>query len=114
MTPRWPTRPWAAVSRNGRGVRALGRKITDGLEPDRTYLLALPVEEALRRRADRAGPDRIERSNMAFHDRVHAAFDRLAAEEPERIVRLDGADGVDELAETIWSDVQSLLASRRA
>ena len=119
----------------GRGIAepdwilSLNARVAGGLRPDRTWLLSLPPQEALRRRAQRstplfddlpvppeqalrAEPDRMEQSGEAFYNRVAEAFDELAATEPDRIVRLDGTLSEDELAERIWRDVRDLLAQR--
>ncbi len=107
-------------------ISSLNARVTGGLRPDRTWLLSLPPEEALRRRAQRflpllpsesvppeqalrTEPDRMEQSGQAFYDRVAQAFDDLAAAEPDRIVRLDGALSEDELADAIWRDTEDLL-----
>ena len=110
-------------------ISSLNEWVTGRLRPDRTWLLSIPPEEALRRRAQRsqplledpsvppeqalrAGPDRMEQSGQAFYERVATAFDELAASEPDRIVRLDGTLSEEELAERIWHDVRDLLAQR--
>lgn len=110
-------------------ILSLNARVTGGLRPDRTWLLSLPPEEALRRRAQRSTPlfgdmpvppeqalrtepDRMEQSGQAFYDRVAEAFEELAAAEPDRIVRLDGTLSEDDLAERIWHDVRNLLAGR--
>ncbi len=119
----------------GRGIAALdwisslNARVADGLRPDRTWLLALPPDEAVRRRAQRSGPlfedsedlavlpegalrpapDRMEQAGQAFYDRVAQAFDDLAAAEPDRIVRLNGSMHEDDLAGIIWRDIQDLL-----
>ena len=110
-------------------ISDLNRRVTGGLQPHRTWLLALSSEEALRRRAQRsaplfedvsvsperplrAAPDRMEQAGQAFYDRVAHAFDALAEAEPDRIRRLDGSRNEEALAEMIWRDVQGLLAKR--
>ena len=110
-------------------ISDLNRRVTGGLRPHRTWLLALSSEEALRRRAQRsaplfedvsvsperplrAAPDRMEQAGQAFYDRVAHAFDALAEAEPDRIRRLDGSMNEEALAESIWRDVQDLLAKR--
>lgn len=121
----------------GRGVAdpdwisSLNERVAGGLRPDRTWLLSLSPEEALRRRAQRSQPlfedssvqpeqalrtepDRMEQSGQAFYDRVAKAFDELAAAEPDRIMRLDGALSEDDLADRIWRDVRDLLAQRES
>ena len=119
----------------GRGIAdpdwilSLNARVASGLRPDRTWLLSLSPEEAMRRRAQRSKPlfedlsvrpeqasrsepDRMEQSGEVFYDRVAKAFDELAAAEPDRIVRLDGTLSEDDLADTIWRGTRDLLAER--
>ena len=110
-------------------ISSLNERVTGGFRPDRTWLLSLPAEEAMRRRARRSQPlledpsvppeqalrtepDRMEQSGQAFYDRVAKAFDELAAAEPDRIVRLDGTLSEDDLADTIWRGTRDLLPER--
>jgi dTMP kinase len=71
-------------------VRAVNAFATDGLTPDRTLLLNLSpaIGRARSRRRD-AVPDRLEREDDAFFERIAAAYGRLAATEPERIRTVD-------------------------
>ncbi len=91
-------------------LRGFNRRVTGGLEPDRTYLIGISPEEAFQRRSKRSEADRMELGDAAFFERVIAAYERLAQEEPHRIARLDGARAIDDLAASIWDDVQALLA----
>lgn len=65
-------------------VRAANRLATSGLVPDLTILLDLPTAEGMTRAAARAGPDRIEGSGDAFHQRVSAAFSLFARDDWQR------------------------------
>jgi dTMP kinase len=67
-------------------VRELNRFATGGLAPDRTLLLRIAPELAVRRMS---GEDRIEREQLAFWEACARAYDELAAAEPERWVVLD-------------------------
>jgi len=62
---------------------------TDGLRPDLTVLLDVPVEIGLGRK----GSDEQQRFeagfDLAYHQRVRDGFRRLAAAEPERFVSVD-------------------------
>jgi dTMP kinase len=93
-----------AYQGGGRGlgvdaVRDLNVAVVDGLLPDLTILLLVDPAAALGRVSD--APDRIEREDPGFHARVDVAYRELAAREPERFVVVDGALGVDELAEEV-------------
>jgi dTMP kinase len=75
-----------AYQGDGRGLaegdlRAANRMATNGLVPNHTLLLTLPPEEGLARAGTRGGHDRIERAELAFHERVAKAFDRFATAE---------------------------------
>jgi dTMP kinase len=90
-------------------LRALDRSATDGLAPDLTVLLDLPVEIGLGRKE----PDDVTRfeaeHDVAFHRRVRDGFLRLAAESPERFVVIDATLGVDEVGEAIAAAVARLF-----
>ena len=51
---------------------------TQGLKPDLTMLMMLPVEDGLSRAIQRGERDRMERAELAFHERVAHAFDTFA------------------------------------
>jgi dTMP kinase len=88
-------------------VRELNLMVTDGLLPDRTFLVLLDPDEARRRGA--GDPDRIEREGEAFWRRADEGFRALAVEFPERIVPLDGSAGPDEIAAEVREHVRPLL-----
>jgi dTMP kinase len=71
-------------------IRALNAFATGGLRPDRTLLLRIEPEAGLARIASRTA-DRLERSDVAFFASVAAAYDELAAAEPERIAVIDAS-----------------------
>jgi dTMP kinase len=73
-------------------VRALNRFATGGLAPDRTLLLRIDARAGLARAGERAeAADRLEREELAFFDAIGAAYDELAAAEPERFAVIDAA-----------------------
>jgi dTMP kinase len=71
-------------------VREVNRFGTGGLRPDRTLLLRVEPPVGRARQAGRGAPDRLERSPQEFFAAVAEAYDRLAADEPERVRTLDG------------------------
>jgi dTMP kinase len=94
----------------GRGVepslfRQANRAATDGLEPDLTLVLDLPVEVGFERiRAAGQGLDRIEQAGPAFHARVAEVFRRASG---PGIIHLDAALPSEQVLLTAWGEVTS-------
>jgi dTMP kinase len=88
-------------------VRDLSLMVTDGLLPDRTFVVLVEPEVA----AARAGGslDRIERAGNDFMQRADECYRRLVADHPERFVGVDGSRDPDEIAEVIREHVRALL-----
>ncbi len=93
----------------GRGLpadelRVANAMATGGLVPDLTLLLTLPVSEGLERALQRGEHDRMERAELAFHERVARAFETFAADDWQRahaecgpIVLVDARGSEDEV-----------------
>lgn len=86
-----------AYQGGGRGqpesrIAELERWTTDGLRPDLTLLLDLPVAQGLARASARGGgADRIEQEQTAFFERVRAAYRARAAADPQRFRVIDAS-----------------------
>ncbi|MBX7255285.1 MAG: dTMP kinase [Candidatus Hydrogenedentes bacterium] len=89
-------------------IAALHRIATGGVWPDLTIVLDIDPEEGLKRAMARRGLDRIENESIEFHRRVREGFLALSRSEPERVVPIDGARGVDAVA----ADVRRLAEER--
>lgn len=63
---------------------------TGGLLPDQTFLLDLPPALGLSRQNPHE-QDRLDRENLAFHERVRQGFLDVAAREPGRVLVVDAA-----------------------
>ena len=75
-------------------IAELNRFATAGVAPDLTlYVRVDPHTGAARR----AGADRLEQAGDAFFSAVVAAYDAIAAQEPARIVVLDGGQPPDDV-----------------
>jgi dTMP kinase len=88
-------------------VRELSLIVTEGLLPDRTFLVLLDPAAAHPRA--RGHHDRIEREGAAFMRKVDEGYRALAAAEPGRIVAVDGARTQEQIAEEIRERVRPLL-----
>jgi dTMP kinase len=74
---------------------ALQRLALGDFAPDLTLILDLQVAEGLARAAKRAAAaDRFERLDRTFHERLHAGFRAIAANEPDRCVLIDASGDV--------------------
>jgi dTMP kinase len=93
-------------------VARLSEWATQGLVPDLTVLLDIAPADGQARVGDRssaAGPDRMEREPLAFHERVRAGFLAQARREPGRYLVLDAMRPVAELAAEIAAAVLSRI-----
>jgi dTMP kinase len=92
-----------AYQGEGRGlgveaVRAVNLAAVAGVVPDLVVVLEVEPEAALARQSD---PDRIGGEGARLQAAVLAAYHRLAAAEPDRVVVLDGGSGADSVAAEI-------------
>jgi dTMP kinase len=87
-------------------VLELNRIATGGLLPERTFLLVLPLEQAVRRSGGE--PDRIEREGSEFLGRVDRAYRELAEAFPERIVVIDSTLPQPRVSELIREELRAL------
>lgn len=78
-------------------VREVNLFGTGGLQPDRTLLLRVEPATGAARQAGRGAPDRLERSGEEFFAAVAAAYDDLAAAEPQRVRAIDASRPPDEV-----------------
>jgi dTMP kinase len=95
-----------AYQGGGRGVpperlRVLENWVQQGFQPDLTLYFDLPVATARRRIADIKSPDRFERQDAAFFDRVRSAYLTRAGEAPGRIVLVDASKAISEIQKTL-------------
>lgn len=91
----------------GLGVEAIARLnewASGGLTPDRTLLIEIDPRRAAERGNEEH--DRFEDEGLAFQQAIAAAYAELAAEHPDRIVRIDGDRAPDDVA----ADVARIVA----
>jgi len=83
-------------------VQLANRIATQGLVPDLTVLLDVPVETGLGRKAGEKVPDRIGQEGAEFHERVRQGYLAMAGEEPQRFLVVDGTIPPEEITRAIW------------
>ncbi len=87
---------------------------TDGLAPDLTLVLDLPVSVGLaRRRADRGPLNRLDRETARFHRKVRRGFLALAAKEPHRITIVNANRPAHEVRDELTKIVVDWIARQR-
>ena len=82
--------------------------------PDLTILLFVPVavSEARRLRRNATGhvrPDRMEKADRAFFQRVEAGYHAIAEKESNRVKLIDATQSIAVVQNLIWSAVSPLL-----
>ncbi len=87
-------------------VLELNLLATSGLLPDRTFLLALPPDDAAARLGDR--PDRIEQEGAAFAEDVDRAYREIARVFAKRVAVVDGGRNPEDIAETVRGQLRDL------
>jgi dTMP kinase len=92
-------------------VNAANNAATQGLKPDLTVLLDIPVETGLARKNAKK-QDRFEQEDIAFHQRVREGYLKLAADEPGRWLVVDASQPRAKISQIIWQRVSQLLSQR--
>ncbi len=103
-----------AYQGGGRGVpdariRVLEDWVQQGLRPDLTLLLDLPVEQGLERAGQRSAPDRFEREKIDFFERVRNCYLAAAAGEPQRIRVIDAARDIPQVQAQLRQALEAVL-----
>jgi dTMP kinase len=87
-------------------IRTLNAFGTGGLVPDRTLLLRIDPAAGLARISGRPA-DRLEQEDLAFFAAIAAAYEALAAAEPDRFAIIDAAQS----PESVLADALAALQS---
>jgi dTMP kinase len=81
-------------------IEQLNAIATDGLTPDLTIWLDVPVEIGLARAQQRGPRDRMEQASLDFHQRVRQGFATLFAQD-DTVARIDAAQPADSVTQHI-------------
>ena len=93
-------------------VNEINRFAVGNVMPDLTIVIDVPTEVGLQRIRQRASdlPDRMERQNITFYNKVREGYLLLAKEWPQRVVVIDGTQTPEATDKKIWAEVQKRLA----
>lgn len=95
-------------------IRAMERVTIGDLKPDLTIILDVPVAVGLERARQRRGaaaPDRFESEDVAFHEKLRAAYRRIAENDPQRCALVDADADPDTVATRVWTALRDHLFS---
>lgn len=93
-------------------VAQVNELATGGLRPDVTFLFDLSVDTSRQRvevTREHQQPDRIERRDNGYFERVREEFLRIAKSDPQRVIILNAALSPDALEQEIWYHVAKRL-----
>ena len=100
-------------------ILALHASVCDDLQPDLTILLLPDLASSLARArsrntlyAEQSGTDenRFEREGEAFYRRIHAAYERIADREPQRVVAIRDDETIDGIEALVIAIVEQRLS----
>jgi dTMP kinase len=78
-------------------VAVLEQWVHQGLQPDITILMDVPVEIGMQRVKQRSEPDRIEAEQRQFFEKVRAQYLKRAQQYPERFQVIDASASLNEI-----------------
>jgi dTMP kinase len=83
--------------------------------PDLTFFLDLKPEEGLRRIAEHRSDEvnRLDLEKLSFHEKVYEAYQILLKKYPERIVRIDASQSVEEEVKQIKKIILEKFAAKQ-
>ncbi|MBS0633769.1 MAG: dTMP kinase [Verrucomicrobia bacterium] len=92
-------------------VAQVNRFAVGNVMPDITVVIDVPTEVSLARLKQRVTdlPDRMERENIDFYNKVREGYLLLAKNMPDRVILVDGTHTTAQVAQAIWEHVQVRL-----
>lgn len=95
-------------------IATLNGLAQQGVRPDLTLWLDVPVAVGLARTRRRGANDRLEGEAVAFHERVRKGFKVIAKAAPKRVVRIDAAQSAEAVATEALKVLRKRLRGFRA
>ncbi len=92
-------------------ITTLESLVQDGLEPDLTLLLDLPVALGRARIAGRGAPDRIESEAAGFFERVRCGYLARAEAAPERFALIDAGQSLADVQQQLSTVLEQRLGA---
>ena len=91
-------------------IEALYEIALDDFVPDLTIILDIPVETGVERMIERgADPDRYEKMDTDFHERLRQGFLEIAKQDPDRCAVIDANNDIDTVTGRIFDCVETRM-----
>jgi len=92
-------------------VNQINRFAVGNVMPDLTVVIDVPTEVSLERICRRASdlPNRMERENIDFYNKIREGYLLLAKGMPERFIVVDGGKDEDATERKIWDELKDRL-----
>jgi len=90
-------------------IQPLEDWVQQGLKPDLTFYLDVPIQLGLERAGQRSAPDRFEQERVDFFERTRAMYRQRAAELQQRIITIDASQPVKVVRATILATLEQRL-----
>ncbi len=87
-------------------IEELNNIATEGLKPDLTFLIDIPVEEGFKRIKKEREIDRIEKESLEFHRRLREGFLKIAEKNKDRVIVIDGRNDPDMIFKEIIKNLK--------
>lgn len=87
-------------------IHELNRIATNGIKPDKTFILDIDIETSLERIGK--GRDRMENAGKEFFQRVRNGYIEISKQEPERVKLLYGRDSIENLHKQIVDCIENI------
>jgi len=86
------------------GIKEINMFATLGIEPNQTFYFDVPVEIALKRKAEEIGyiPDRLESENKEFFEKARRGFLQIAKNERNRFILIDSNRDPEIIHQEVW------------
>jgi dTMP kinase len=91
---------------DGAKIETLENLVQGDRRPDLTIILDAPVEVGRARAGKRSSPDRIEKEENAFFERVRVSYQQLAANHSDRICIVDASPELSQVQKQIKHRLQ--------
>lgn len=95
-------------------IAQLEQLVQADLRPNLTLILDIPVEIGLKRANQRSTPDRFEREQIEFFERVRQGYLSIATESPERCVVIDASQPLEDVQRDIAEALNDFLAREQS